>query len=164
MTRRSFVTGVAGCCGAPLSSRAAEPLVPVDEEGFRRIITAHRGQILLVDFWATWCAPCREELPRLVQLYGTYSRRGLEFVTISCDDPPQAPQAAAFVAQQKAPTPRYIRRAKSDDGFINAIDPKWSGALPALFVFDRSGRQALSFIGETDMKRLEAAITKLLPA
>jgi hypothetical protein len=57
--------------------------------------------------------------------------------------------------------PRYIRRAVDDDQFINAIDPKWSGALPALFLFDRSGRQLKSFIGETDITLLEAALRKL---
>ena len=162
MTRRTFVAAIAGCCAAPFAAQSAEDLVPIDEQGFRQLVASHRGRVLLVDFWATWCAPCREELPRLVKLSATYSRRGLAFATVSCDDAPQAGQAATFVAQQNAPAPRYIRRAKSDDAFINAIDPKWSGALPALFLFDRNGREALSFIGETDMKSLESAIDKLL--
>ncbi|MBV9403992.1 MAG: hypothetical protein JO211_01510, partial [Acidobacteriaceae bacterium] len=58
--------------------------------------------------------------------------------------------------------PHYIRRAKDDDVFINSIDRKWSGALPALFLFDRTGQQAASFVGETDMKQLEGALNKML--
>jgi hypothetical protein len=50
----------------------------------------------------------------------------------------------------------------NDDHFINAIDPKWSGALPALFLYNRSGRKVTSFIGETDIGLVEAAIQKLL--
>jgi len=72
--------------------------------------------------------------------------------------------AAQFADQQGAPGPGYIRRAKADDDFINAIDPKWSGALPALFLFDRQGKQVESFIGETDMRQLETAIEKRLSA
>ncbi|MCU1257634.1 MAG: TlpA family protein disulfide reductase, partial [Bryobacterales bacterium] len=56
----------------------------------------------------------------------------------------------------------YIRRAASDDRFINSVDPNWSGALPALFLYDRSGRLAQSFTGEVDMEKLEMAIRKLL--
>jgi hypothetical protein len=56
----------------------------------------------------------------------------------------------------------YLKQADDDDHFINAIDPKWSGALPALFLYDKSGHKVRSFIGETDMAALERAIQKLL--
>jgi len=140
----------------------AEALTPLDERGLRQMIAAHRGQVLLVDFWATWCAPCRDELPKLVGLWSAYKQKGLGFAAISCDEPEQEAQAAAFVSKQAAPRPHYIRRAQDDDQFINAVDPKWSGALPALFLFDRAGRQAMSFVGEADMRRLEEALKRLL--
>lgn len=139
-------------------------LIPLDESGFRQMVASHRGKILLVDFWATWCAPCREELPQLSALQAAKKRQGLDLVTISCDEPEQESAAAQFVIQQRALPPYYIRRAKSDDAFINAIDPKWSGALPALFVFDRKGDQVRSFIGETDIKQLAAYVDGLLHA
>jgi thiol-disulfide isomerase/thioredoxin len=144
-----------------LSNRilATDALTPIDESGFQKMIHSHRGRLLLVDFWATWCAPCREEMPKLVALHSRLAKE-LDFVTISCDEPEATAQAASFVAAHNAPTPRYIRQAKDDDAFINAIDPKWSGALPGLFLFDRAGRQVKSFIGETDMTQLEAAINK----
>ncbi len=114
-----------------------------------------------MDFWATWCAGCREEMPKLVALQSRHAAQ-VDLVTISCDEPEASAQAADFVASKHAPTPRYIREAKSDDAFINSIDPKWSGALPALFVFDRSGRQVNAFVGETDMKQLEATLKNTL--
>ena len=153
---------VATLLASSLSARASSALIPLDEDGFHRLIAEHHGRVVLVDFWATWCAPCREELPKLVALHATYQAKGLDFVTISCDEPEQEAEAAGFVVRQGAPGPHYIRKAKDDDKFINSIDRKWSGALPALFVFDRSGRQIQSFIGESDLKQLDAVLKTLL--
>ena len=161
MTRRDTIA-LLGALLTAAKSHSAVRLIPLDQSGFRQMVAAHRGKILLVDFWATWCAPCREELPKLVALHAAKESQGLDFVTISCDEPEQETAAAQFVAAQNAPAPHYIRRAASDDAFINAIDPKWSGALPALFLFDRNGRQVQSFIGETDIKQLASSIDKLL--
>lgn len=161
MTRRGWLAGFAATF--PLSRlRGAGALSPVDEPAFRRIVAAHRDSVLLVDFWATWCAPCREEFPKLVSLHSTYRDRGLSFVAISCDEPEQEANAGAFLKQQAAPTPFYVKRARSDDQFIDSIDPEWSGALPALFLFDRAGRKVKSFIGETDIKSIEASLKTLL--
>ncbi len=140
---------------------AGDTLAPLDEGAFRHMVAGHRGKILLVDFWATWCAPCREEMPKLIALCAAHKAKGVDLITISCDEPEQELAAAEFAHKQGAPPPPYVRHAKSDDDFINAIDPKWSGALPALFLFDRDGKQVRSFIGETDMKVLEAALENL---
>jgi thiol-disulfide isomerase/thioredoxin len=162
MTRRSCVSVLAALFAFSQRSRAASTLIPLDEAAFRRMVSEHRGKVLLVDFWATWCAPCREELPKLLALHATYQAKGFDFVTVSCDEPEQETQAAAFVTTQGAPGPHYIRKAEDDDKFINSMDPKWSGALPALFVFDRNGHHLGSFIGETDMKQLDVVLRKLL--
>jgi thiol-disulfide isomerase/thioredoxin len=164
MKRRGWIIGLAAFLWQKPKAMAVNVLTPLDEAGFRSMVAGHHGKVLLVDFWATWCAPCREEMPKLVNLFTAQKRRGFDLVTISCDEPEQEVTAAQFVDQQGAPGPRYIRRAKGDDDFINAIDPKWSGALPALFLFDRQGKQVQSFIGETDMRQFETAIEKRLSA
>jgi hypothetical protein len=57
---------------------------------------------------------------------------------------------------------KYLRRAKDDDEFIASVEPTWSGELPALFLYDRQGKLVKSFLGETEMATIEAAIQKLL--
>lgn len=154
--------GVGAALWAAPKAIADPTLMPLDEAGFRRMVAGHHGKILLVDFWATWCAPCREEMPKLIALCAAQKRKGVDLVAISCDEPEQELSAAQFADKQGAPAPRYVRHAKSDDDFINAIDPKWSGALPALFLFDRNGKQVRSFFGETDMKLLETILDGVL--
>jgi thiol-disulfide isomerase/thioredoxin len=162
MNRRGWLLALTAGLTSHVAAGNRGVLISLDEASFRKMVAAHHGKVLLVDFWATWCAPCREEMPRLIALYSAQKQRGLELVTISCDEPEQETAAADFLAQQHAPRARYIRRTESDDEFINSIDAKWSGALPALFVFDRAGQQVTSFIGEVEIKQVEAAVNKAL--
>lgn len=146
----------------PAAAQKLASLQPIDEAGFERLLKTGKGQVRLVNFWATWCAPCREEMPALVKLESKLRDRGFRLVTISADEPEQEADALRFLEQQGVRPPAYIKRARKDEDFIDAIDSKWVGALPASFLYDRSGKKTRSFIGEVDMSELEAAIRKLL--
>src|SRR5262245_46107542 len=140
----------------------AASLTPVDQPGYQNILKQHRGKVVAINFWATWCEPCREELPALASLQHQLRSRGFVLVTISADEPEQASAAADLLRKTGIRPPAYIKRVDNDEAFINSIDPKWSGALPALFLYDRQGRPAASFLGETGLKDIEAAVRKLL--
>jgi len=135
-------------------------LARVDEGAYSRLLSENRRQVVYVDFWATWCDPCRAEMPGLVQLAAKYSTQGLKLITISADEPEQEAAVRQFVAQQKISS--YIKRAENNERFINAIDPQWSGALPAGFLYGRDGRKLRSFIGEVEPAALEAAVKSAL--
>jgi len=137
-------------------------LVAVDEAGFQKLVDSHKGKVVLYQFWATWCAPCREEMPQLIRLEAKLRAQGFELVTISADEPEQEAAAENILKQLEVRGPLYRKQAKNDDNFINFIDRKWSGALPALFLYDKNGRKVQSFIGETQMNTIEAAIRKFL--
>ncbi len=144
---------------APL---AAQKLTPIDEAGYKQLLAANRGKVLLVDFWATWCEPCRVEMPLLLKLQARHAARGLKLVTVSADEPETENHAVEFIKKLGIAAPAYIKRAKNDDAFINAIDSTWSGALPALFVYDRQGRKVKAFFGETGMDEVEKLLDTLL--
>jgi thiol-disulfide isomerase/thioredoxin len=144
------------------SPQAPLKLVPINEAGFQKLVDSHKGKVVLYDFWATWCAPCRAQFPQLVQLEEKLRSRGVEVVTISADDREHQAAAEKFIQMFRVAGPAYLKQADDDDRFINTIDPKWSGALPALFLYDQGGHKVRSFIGETDMPALERAIHKLL--
>jgi thiol-disulfide isomerase/thioredoxin len=145
----------------PMHLGAQAKLTPIDEPGYTKLVAAHRGKVVLVDFWATWCEPCRAEMPQLVKLEQKLRARGFELVTISADEPEQEAAALKLLKTNGVAGPAYVKKAADDDKFIGAIDAKWGGALPALVLYDRSGKKARSFIGETPIKDLEAAIEKL---
>jgi len=142
--------------------REQRKLSRIDETGYRELLKSMAGKVTLVDFWATWCAPCREEMPLLAKLESKLRNRGLRLITISADEPEHERAAFEFLSKSGVSGSGYLRRAKDEDTFINAIDPKWSGALPALFLYDRQGKLAKSFIGETDLAVVEALILKIL--
>jgi thiol-disulfide isomerase/thioredoxin len=141
---------------------AAPSLAPMDESEFARTLKSNEGKIVLFDFWATWCDPCRAELPHLVQLQEKYRGRGFVLLTVSADEPESAAAALEFLEKTGIHPPAYIKQVKNDEDFINSIDTKWSGALPALFLYGRSGARAASFFGETDDADIEKAIDRLL--
>jgi thiol-disulfide isomerase/thioredoxin len=137
-------------------------LTPVDESGYRALLKSNAGSVVLVDFWATWCAPCRKEMPLLAKLDSRLHQKRFRLITISADEPEQEQAAVDFLAKSGIAGSAYLRRANDDDKFIASVDPKWSGALPAMFLYDRQGKLVRSFLGETDMATIEAAIQKLL--
>ena len=100
-------------------------------------------------------------MPQLVKLEQKLRARGFDLVTVSADEPEQEAAAAKVLKDDGVAGPAYLKKAADDDKFIGAIDAKWGGALPALFLYDRSGKKVRSFIGETPVKDLEAAIEKL---
>lgn len=141
---------------------AAAGLPAVDEAGYQKTVAAQRGQVVLVSFWATWCAPCRKEMPGLAALEKKLKARGFTLITISADEPEDAASAEAFLRKSGVAGAGYLKRSRDDNAFINGIDPQWSGALPASFLYDRQGRKVRSFFGEVELKELETAILKLL--
>jgi thiol-disulfide isomerase/thioredoxin len=145
-----------------LLAAAPAGLDPLDEPGYRKLIEAQRGSVVLVNFWATWCEPCRQEMPALAAMARKWKGPGLVVITVSADEPEQEAAARKFLEESGMPPPAYIKHAASDEDFINAVDSKWSGALPALFLYDRQGRKAASLIGENEPADIEAAIRKLM--
>lgn len=140
----------------------SQPLAKINEAGYPKLIAAHKGKVLLVDFWATWCVPCRKEMPELVKLETRLKAKGLALVTISADDLDNEPQAREFLAKTGIKAQGYLKAPKDDDAFVRAIDPKWGGELPALILYDKGGKKVRMWKGETPLAELEAAIAKLL--
>ncbi len=138
---------------------ASGTLTPLNEDGYRELVAKYKNKVLLVSFWATWCEPCRVELPRLAALQRQLPARDFSLVTVSIDEPEQGDQARRLLTLRG---PAYMATIQNRDAFINAVDPGWSGALPALFLYDRHGALVRAFTRDPDLNEVSRAVRKLI--
>lgn len=99
-------------------------------DGDELTLSSLRGQVVLVDFWATWCGPCRQEMPELQRLYEKLANRGVEIVAINVDAQPEA--VAPYVRREGLTFPIVL------GGAAEQVRYRVTG-LPTLYVVDQSG-------------------------
>lgn len=143
---------------------AAPPADPVliDAEGYTALLARHRGKPVMVNFWATWCPPCREEFPMVNELAQKYAPQGLVVLGVSFDDEGEITLVRRFLARVKPVFQNYRKKPGPDGPIVRAADPKWTGALPATLFYDPQGRLVERFVGERKRADFEAAIENLL--
>ncbi|MBM2844955.1 MAG: thiol-disulfide oxidoreductase [Bacteroidetes bacterium] len=138
-------------------------VLPVDEKEVQSLVTQSVGKVVLLNVWATWCVPCIEEFPHLLKLRSAYASRGLNVKFISIDHPQKSERAVqTFLKRMKVDFPTYIKSTKNDESFMNALHPEWSGAVPATFVYDRSGKLVHTRINAQAYEDFVALVEPLL--
>lgn len=161
-TRVLVVTVILFLFGSELNARIAE-VSRVDARAIKKLVAASRGRVVLINFWATWCAPCIEEFPDLMKLRKKYDRKGLDVYLVSVDDTRKVSGTVEpFLRRMKVDFPTYVKETDDDDAFIAAIHPGWSGAIPATFVYDREGRLVHVLIDSQTFEELERVVVPLL--
>ncbi len=114
----------------------------------------YQGKVVLINFWAAWCTPCREEIPQFVTLQEKYGSRGFQAVGISLDDPEAA--LRDFCREYKVNYPIVMGSQKIAEAFGGVL------GLPTTFLIGRNGRIHAKHVGATDFRKLEQEITALL--
>ena len=148
---------------ASLAADAPRLAGEVDAKGLAQAIAREKGRVVLVNFWATWCVPCREEFPDLVRLEKKYRDRGLSVVGVSTDLAKDLPAVHKFLTATKPDFRNYRKKSGGDDqDFIESVDPKWGGELPFSVLYGRDGRKARVLSGKQSRADFEKAVTALL--
>ncbi len=130
-------------------------LTLTDLEGVTRSLSDYQGQVILVNLWATWCPPCKEEMPTLQAYHDKYQDRGFSIIAINDGDPP--PDVIQFVEEYQLTFPVWL-----DPTYIATEDAFKTMNLPSSFVIDRSGTVRLYWVGEINSKMLEKHVTPII--
>ena len=141
--------------GADVAALLAAPLR--DLEGRPRSVLEWKGQVLVCNFWATWCAPCREEIPALSRVRAKTSSKGVEIVGIAID---KVANVADFARELKIEYPILI----ADAGAIDLMRRlgNSAGGLPFTVVLDRVGKLAHRKLGAISEAELEARLASIV--
>lgn len=154
---------------APAQSRVAPAVKAsaaaraINAEELQGLLKRDGTRPLLVNYWATWCDPCRDEFPDLVKIDQQYRSQGLDFIAITLDDLKDInTEVPKFLRQMHARMPVYLLNVADPEPAINAVDRDWGGALPASFLYDAKGQVVYKHFGRVNAGELRAAIEKVM--
>jgi len=139
------------------------PVAVISVDQLQQLIRGDSGNVILVNAWATWCKPCIEEMPRLARLSREYSGKPLTIILVSADEAELAPTSVKNVLTDAGIVLQtYLVSGSGDEYFINSMSPKWSGALPTTFLYDRQGVLRTMMTGKQSYEKFSAAVDTLL--
>jgi thiol-disulfide isomerase/thioredoxin len=163
MLKACLIMATAVVMASPLTASAivrkgepAPPIKVVSTSGENITLASYKGNVLVMDFFATWCAPCREAIPHLVDLNRKYNKQGLRVLGLSADEDGDK-AVKSFVAQMKIPYPVALANEK----LLNDYALR---SIPTLYIINKKGAVVERYMGFNDdmAKSMEALIRKLL--
>jgi thiol-disulfide isomerase/thioredoxin len=145
------------------ATKTPDPQV-IDLAGYQQVLAKYRGKPLVVNFWATWCEPCRDEYPLIVELAAEFKSQGISVMGINMDDDSDMNLVRRFIARTQPHFPNYRQKPGIDlDGFYRGVNPAWNGTMPQTIFYTRDGHINLYFLGTRPRPVFEQAFRDLLP-
>lgn len=134
---------------------------PVRADDVLAIASDGTASVTVVNLWATWCAPCREELPALLEMRRDLAPQGVRLVLVSVDDVAAPESVASVLAGLGVDFPTYLQDRR-DRAFASTLHPRWAGDIPATLLYDREGTRRRLLIGRQDRDALVSAVREIL--
>jgi thiol-disulfide isomerase/thioredoxin len=143
-------------------SKSVSDIKIIDVSELNQIINQNKGNPLLINVWATWCAPCREEFPDLVELSEKY-KKNITIIGISVDDIDDLDsKVIPFLKKQNAEFENYLLKVVEPEDFINLLNKDWGGAIPATFLYNKNGKQEKVLIGKQNYELFEKTVKEVI--
>ena len=123
------------------AAAAAQSVATVNARGLEALIASHRGSVVIVNFWATWCPPCLREFPDIIEFYNDHRDEGVEVLAVSMNSADEMPDVEEFL-EEFAPPFGVYRAATQDTAFYEGVLDTWYGEMPTTLIFDTEGQRA----------------------
>jgi thiol-disulfide isomerase/thioredoxin len=164
--RAAGILLVAALCGSPPplagKAEAAAPMVePITAHALMAKVVHSGAKVTLIHLWATWCPPCVEEFPLVVELERKYRDQGLKVLLVSADSVNSLDAVQEFLDRHGIDYPTFIK-AQQDQAFLAGMGGQWQGELPSSFFFATDGTLRTWWPGPGDRARFEQTIQSLL--
>ncbi|UCH63611.1 MAG: redoxin domain-containing protein [Fidelibacterota bacterium] len=147
-----------------LEKMNAEPVevAMIDIAGIEDLMSNKTENLRLINFWATWCAPCITEFPELIEINRYYRKRKFEMVTVSLDKPDQGDKVLEFLKRTYASTKNYHYEMDDVYDLIEAVDEEWPGSLPYTLIVKPGGEILYKKLGAMDPAEVRKVIIDFL--
>ncbi len=155
ITAAALLVLLSGATTAVEVGDVAPDFTRADLAGVQVRLADYRGKLVILNFWATWCAPCLEEMPLLSRWQRDYGAQGLQIVGVSMDD--DVTPVEQFLTQRPVRYPIVMGDAKLGERFGGVL------GLPLSFLIDAQGRIVARYQGRSDLAKMEARLKELLP-
>lgn len=158
---RHFFLGLLFAFGLIASSApdAATPVRTINPEGLKKVLEDERGNIVVVNLWATWCAPCLVEIPDLMRLESDLADMKVKLIGIAVDEPRGT--TTQIENMRKRYFPEFLTYARDNtevDYLVSVIDPAWNEVVPTTYILGRDGKLITRIQGKKSLDEFRAAV------
>jgi thiol-disulfide isomerase/thioredoxin len=161
MSRMSRIWAIAAALMALECAREcrAQQVTPLSEQGLDSLLEHRAGRPLVLNLWATWCEPCREEFPDLLKVAPEFP--GVDAAALSVDYPDEIDsKIRPFLRTLTITLPVFVSAAKTQDRVINRLSGAWNGALPATFIYSSKGEPDTFYVGKRTLAQFRSAFRR----
>jgi thiol-disulfide isomerase/thioredoxin len=142
---------------AGLAADAVPAIRPVTPEQFTQELARLRGQIVMLNVWATWCVPCLKEIPDLLQIEAELASQGFSLLGLSIDEPADAARVESFRQNHFSGFRSLLRDSSDLDAVVSVLDPAWNEVVPTTYLIGRDGRVLSRIQGKKTLEEFRAA-------
>jgi len=145
------------------NAAVASDIRSVSASEFSALLDEARGEVILINLWATWCAPCLREIPELIRLHEKYQDKGFRLIAVAMDDPQDLETHVIPFRDKHFPEWETFQREEVDmDRFVSVVDPAWNEVLPTSYLINRTGDLTKVLFGGKSYEEFESALLEIL--